>query len=252
MTNDRTVKSAIAAYGTLNIHYTYIRQNRKLLEIAVHPDGGVVVKAPQKATAKTINARVVKRAGWIMRQKRFFQQFEPRLSPRHYVGGESHLYLGKKYRLKIIRTTADRVVLKEGYFYIACVRNEAAHVRKLLENWYRRRAALYLPPIVEQCWECYAKSGYKKPRVRIQKMKTRWGSLSASGQLTLNLSLMQAPRECIEYVVTHELCHLQYPNHGKDFYRLLEQRMADWRKLKYKLEMTVAMGEYACHSHFVF
>jgi predicted metal-dependent hydrolase len=73
-------------------------------------------------------------------------------------------------------------------------------------------------------------------RLQIRDMKTRWGSLSKGGILTLNIKLIAAPKECIEYVVVHELCHLKYPNHDKKFYRLLETRLPDWEKRKQKLE----------------
>lgn len=251
MMREPVVRYSAVAYGAINIRYAYVRKKRRSLEIAVHPDGGVFVKAPPRTSAEKIRARVKKRGGWILRQQRFFEQFEPRLSPRQYVGGESHLYLGKKYRLRIVPAAVDKVALNEGRFYVFCVRNDAAHIRRLLENWYRRQAAVWLPQIMAQCWRFYENSGYQKPLLRIQKMKTRWGSLSPNGRLTLNLNLIQAPKECIAYVITHELCHLTHPNHDNGFYRLLERRMANWRRIKYKLELTLARGETPLSSYAV-
>ena len=71
-------------------------------------------------------------------------------------------------------------------------------------------------------------------------MRKRWGSLSANGMLTLNADLIRAPRECIDYVITHELSHLRYKNHGPEFYRFLDKVMPDWEKRKHKLEVTLA------------
>ena len=70
-------------------------------------------------------------------------------------------------------------------------------------------------------------------------MDKRWGSLSAKGQLTLNVNLIHTPKECIEYVVIHELFHLIHYNHGTEFYKLLDRTMPDWMKRKHKLEMSL-------------
>ena len=81
--------------------------------------------------------------------------------------------------------------------------------------------------------------GSTLPRLAIRRMKTRWGSMSPNGTLTLNSDLVRAPRECIEYVVTHELCHLKHRHHDAAFYGLLEQHMPDWEKRKHKLELAL-------------
>lgn len=98
---------------------------------------------------------------------------------------------------------------------------------------------LAFDPSFERCWPVFEKQGYKRPSLKIRTMKTRWGSLSSKGNLTLNTTLIRAPRECIDYVLTHELCHLAHRNHGPAFYRLLEQAMPDWKKRKDKLERSL-------------
>jgi len=83
-------------------------------------------------------------------------------------------------------------------------------------------------------------AGPPVPKLSIRRMKTRWGSLSPKGTLTLNVALIRAPRECIEYVITHELCHMKHPRHDGAFYKLLERHMPDWERRKHKLEMALA------------
>lgn len=226
-------------YGKSVIGYELRLADRKSLEIAVHPDKRVVVKAPCDAPMDAVQKHVQKRARWIKKQLVYFSKFEPRTPPRKYVGGESHLYLGRKYRLKISLASRDQVLLKSGYFYIRCVRRDASYIRRLLDAWYRRRAFVYLTKAVDDCWEHFNQDGYTKPRLKIQRMKTRWGSLSKRGQLTLNLDLIKTPRECIEYVIAHELCHLKHHNHGTEFYKLLDKTMPDWLSRKHKLEMAL-------------
>ena len=80
--------------------------------------------------------------------------------------------------------------------------------------------------------------GFEKPKIVIKKLEKRWGSLAKSGTLTLNINLIKAPKECIDYVVTHELCHIQYHDHSRAFYDLLFHKMPDWERRKMKLEKT--------------
>ena len=227
------------SYGKTEIDYELLIMNRKSLEIAVHPDKSVVVKAPSSSTFEAIEEKIKKRARWIKRQITYFNQFDPRTPDRKYVGGESHLYLGRKYRLKIETSDRDKVLLKNGYFCIEATSKQPDHVKQLMDAWYRRRAKMHLYKIFDDCWEDFKKGNLDKPNLRLQKMDKRWGSLSGKGQLNLNVRLIQTPKECIEYVVIHELCHLIHHNHGTEFYKLLEHTMPDWMKRKHKLEMAL-------------
>ncbi len=232
-------KNSVARTGvSISFHLNYSK--RKSLEIAVLPDGSVSVKAPLGTDEKIVKDRVRKRARWINRQIRYFAQFDPRTPPRRFVGGESHLYLGRKYRLKIRCCETDGILLKGGFFHIKTVNDEPEHIAALLEKWYRSKADVCFSQVFEECWHSFQKKGKGKPAIKIRNMKTRWGSLSKKGGLTLNLELIKAPRECIEYVVIHELCHLLHPNHGKEFYKLLDRSLPDWLKRKHKLEVILS------------
>ncbi len=206
------------------------------MEIAVHPDGQVIITAPPDAGLEAIQQRVKKRARWITRQMAYFQQFQPRTPPRRYVGGETHLYLGRQYRLKLSHGKEDAVKLIRGYFVVSCQTSESDDVRQLLEKWYLHKAREKYSEILESCLPEFRRFGCMEPRLHIRRMKTRWGSLSPAGVLTLNRELIRAPRECIEYVVVHELCHLKFKNHSVGFYQLLEQILPDWEKRKHRLE----------------
>ena len=241
MTSTRTI-----SYGKSIIHYDLHRMDRKSLAISVHPDKRVVVKAPASGAVELIDEKVRKRAKWISRQIALFSQFDPRTPARRYVGGESHAYLGRKYRLKISESSRDRVLLKHGFFRIESTSREPKHIKGLMDTWYQGRAETHLTGIFEDCWQRFSKGGAAvdvladQPQLKLQKMSSRWGSLSAKGRLTLNPDLIQAPRECIEYVVVHELCHLVHHHHGPAFYKLLDRTLPNWQKLKHKLEMSLA------------
>ncbi|EDZ68276.1 conserved hypothetical protein [Nitrosococcus oceani AFC27] len=109
-----------------------------------------------------------------------------------------------------------------------------------MDEWYRERAAHYFAKVFAECWEKFKKNGFSKPVIKIMTMKKRWGSLSPNGTLTLNPALIKTPKACIEYVVMHELCHLQHHHHGPEFYQLLDRSLPDWMKRKHKLEMALA------------
>ena len=223
-------------YGKTDIAYELVTTDRKSLEIAVHPDKSVVVKAPAHATPEAVEGKVRKRAGWIRRQIAYFDQFDPRTPERKYVGGESHLYLGRKYRLKIEVAERDGVSLKNGYFRIATISDRPDHIKRLMDAWYRRRAEEVLPKVFEDCWESFKQGGPVKPHLKLRRMDRRWGSLSRKGNVTLNSNLIRTPKECMEYVVVHELCHLVHHDHGTGFYGLLDRTMPDWKRRKHKLE----------------
>ncbi len=227
-------------YGDDPIEFRLTYSKRKSLEISVYPNGAVAVKAPLGTNEDLVMRRVRKRSRWIKKQIDYFSQFEPRTPKRRFVGGESHLYLGRKYRLKITQSKDEGVLLKRGFFHIGVSANKPETVSALLENWYRSRADLYFSQVFENCWENFQKKGLEKPALKIRKMKTRWGSLSPKGKMTLNQDLIKAPRECIEYVVIHELCHLLHHNHGKEFYNLLDHLLPDWTKRKHKLEKVLS------------
>jgi predicted metal-dependent hydrolase len=229
------------AYGKESIDFSLSHVDRKTLEIAVHPDQTVVIKAPLGTNLEEIQRRVVRRADWIARQRRFFEQFEPRTPARCYVGGETHLYLGRHYRLKISRGNRGAVKLTKGFFEIE-VKGEMSpeNVKGLLEGWYRDRAAVKFCESFDRCWSHFEKLSSLKPRLQVKRMRKRWGSLSVNGMLALNADLIRAPRGCIDYVITHELVHLRHKDHGPEFHRFLDKVMPDWEKRKRRLEETLA------------
>lgn len=221
-------------YGERKIAYAVEFCSRKTLEISVMPDSAVQVRAPQGATLEAIAQKVQKKAPWIVEKQDWFAKFPKASTPKQYLGGETHLYLGRHYRLKIEKGKDRSVKIDGGFIRIEIADTRQAAVRKLLDEWLRERANVQFRKTLEMCVAKYKLA--EMPRLQIRSMKTRWGSLSQGGVLTMNIKLIAAPKECIEYVVVHELCHLKYPNHDNKFYRLLETRLPDWEKRKQKLE----------------
>ena len=105
-------------YGQKTINYSLLFCDRKTMEIAVHPDSTVVVKAPVQSDISLIEEKIIKRARWIIRQLNYFKQFDPKTPERCYVNGETHLYLGRQYRLKLLEGAENSVKLSRGCFHV--------------------------------------------------------------------------------------------------------------------------------------
>ena len=227
-------------YGRKTIDFNLLYCDRKTMEIAVHPDSAVVVKAPLKSDITLIEKKIIKRARWILRQLNYFRQFNPKTPDRCYVNGETHLYLGKQYRLKLVEGTETAVKLSRGFFYITCQYDPTPNdVKMLLNQWYSEKAQLQFAKSIDRCWQKFKGHGLSKPELSIKRMRKRWGSLSDKGTVTLNTELIRAPKECIDYVVTHELCHMIYHDHSPEFYKLLDSVTPGWKKIKHKLELSM-------------
>lgn len=226
------------AYGERQICYNVVFVQRKTLAISVHPDMNVIIKAPFDTPMEAINNKVTKRARWIVKQQEFFSQYHPKEPPRQYIGGESHKYLGRQYRLKIIQE-GKGVKISGGNLVVSATNPEMESVRKILDRWYRQRAVEHFAQSLQRCWKLFEDLGQTQPKIVVKKLEKRWGSLAKSGTLTLNINLIKAPKECIDYVMTHELCHLLFHDHSKAFYDLLQRKMPDWERRKMKLEKII-------------
>lgn len=207
------------------------------VSIKVTPDCRVEVRAPVDASDASVIAAVRLRARWIYKQLQDFSSLLEHIRPRQYVSGESHLYLGKQYVLKVIEDKAGppKVKLLRGKLEVTVREKQAEAVRQALAAWYKVRAretfGRRLEAIVGQTlWVD------SLPPLRILTMKTQWGSCSSSGLLMLNPHLVKAPMDCIDYVILHELCHLAEHNHSERFYRLMTQIMPTWEKTKVRLD----------------
>lgn len=228
------------AYGTTIIAYELSFTPRKALAIHVHPDGHVSVEAPIDSDMSEIEQRIHKRAAWIVRQQRNFRRYSVDFPPRQYISGETHRFLGRQYRLKILinPNQLESVILDREYLTVSTrEKDNAAHTRQLVEAWYRQQALEVFAERVEAWFPHFERLGATRPAVTARQMRSRWGSCTAQGKITFNTKLVMVPKQLIDYVAVHELCHLQEHNHGTQFQQLLTRIMPDWRERKEKLDI---------------
>lgn len=227
------------SYGEERIRYQvcHVPDREGKVAIHVHPDGSVQVDAPMDTELPEIKEAVQKRARWVMGHIEKARELREYVLPREYVSGESYYYQGRRFQLKVVRSEDAKgsVKLHRGKLMVESSDVSPARVRKLLWGWYRERARDYFARRLE---EIVSKVPWMVdvPQWRLLTMKKQWGSCSPKGVLLLNPHLVKAPRECIEYVLLHELCHLQEHNHSQRFYRLLSEQMPQWKSVKAKLD----------------
>jgi len=230
-------------YGRKQIEFQLSYSARKTLSIVVHPDLSVVVTAPKDAADDAVEEKMHKRAAWIVQQQRFFENYLPTIPPRTYVSGESHRYLGRQCRLRVHEGSEDVVKLARGQInvYLSDL-SKKQRIKTLVVSWLHQRAVVVFQELFDNTVAKAERHGITAMNFEIRRMKNRWGSCTKEGHILLNPDLIIAPKQCIEYVIVHELCHLQEHNHGPRFYRLLQTLLPDWEQQRERLNGCVVEG----------
>lgn len=228
----------LISFGSKQIAYTLRYSNRKTLGITVTPEMNVIVTAPVNAEEEKIHAAVLKRAPWILTQQSYFLAYYPKQLPKKFISGETHLYLGRQYRLKVVQSTEDSVRLYGRFITILCRNKEDA--ASLMQQWYNVQAQKKFTLYYNQWLERFSQYKIEPTGPVLRKMSKRWGSCTPKGKIVLNPELIKAPRGCIEYVIVHELCHLVHFNHTPAFVQLQSKILPSWEKWKERLERLMA------------
>jgi len=232
-------------FGSKQIDFRLEYSNRKTLGITVKPDLSVIVKAPVDTSLDKVKEKLRKKAPWIIRQQSFFLYFHPKTPARKFIGGETHLYLGRQYQLKVksekLKVKSEEAKLHGRFLEIYT--QDKSKVKDIVEEWYLSKAKYKFHLIAKPLFENF-KSKHNLSlftyHLSLRNMPTRWGSCTPKGKIILNPELIKAPKGCIEYVIIHELCHLVHHDHTQRFIDLQTKEMPDWEKWKNKLEKLLA------------
>lgn len=216
-----------------------VRKDIKNLHLGVYPPNGRVrVAAPLIVSNDAVRLAVIDKLGWIKRQRAKFAQ-QPRQSRRDMVNGESHYFLGQRYRLRVHEHDAPARVAVRGVASLDLfVRRGTTPSQReaILLRWHREQLRGLIPPLLAK-WQPIL--NVKAADWGIKKMKTKWGSCSpASRRIWLNLELAKKPVQCLEYIVVHELIHLLERNHTERFTALMETHMPQWRHYRQMFSRT--------------
>jgi predicted metal-dependent hydrolase len=200
-----------------------VRSRRKTIALVIEGDGSLIVRAPLRTPEKLIRELVEQKAAWIARSQAKIRASQP--PARQFADGESLLLMGKPHPIKIVKSQRASLSFENGAFLLA----QKAHPRasEAFTRWYKQMATLLLPGRLETLAE---KHNLRPKKVRISSARTRWGSCSTSGTISLTWRLVMAPPEVIDYVIIHELAHIKHPNHAKEFWDTVAAMMPDYKK----------------------
>ena len=245
-------KSELSTYlcGERMIGYVLRPGRCRSVKIVVKGPDEVEVRVPPRASLKSVHAFVADQAGWIL-QAMDKQAKKPRSAPLKYATGEILFYLGKPCRLEVSHAVWKKVTHEDGVLRVA-LSHETNHarVKALVDEWFDVQAQKVLAKFLKESVEKFGERIHhahtplvmrsdahpKGLRLTVRAMKTRWGSCSRDGHITLSLELIHAPHRLIEYVIVHELCHLAHLDHSPAFYFQLAQCLPDWDERRRELE----------------
>lgn len=210
---------------TVNVIY---RTRTKSAEITIENEV-VNVIVPNSLTQTQIRGLINKRLAWI-KNTLVAQAKVGKPKVIEYVNGESFPYLGKNYRLKIVKGEEPAAKLSSGYLSVTANSTEA--IKEAIKQWYFRLAQKRL---VEKTTRFSEALGVSPRSVSIKDFKTKWGSCSKNGDIAYNWKIIMASNNLVDYVVIHELCHLKELNHSAKFWKLMDRYKPDWRECKLKL-----------------
>ena len=237
-----TSKRMVLAEGR-EISYVLERKKVKNLNLRIRKDGSVFVSANDAVSFDEVDEFVCNKASYILSAvKRFNEMALYKPQPKQYVSGETFYLQGRGLRLQVSQAAKDSISSDGVCIYLKAKDvNDFEKKRRMVNRFLDSQCKTIFVEVMDELYPLFKKYGIEKPALRIRDMETRWGScLAKKGIVTLNKRLLEAPRNCIEYVVMHELCHFMHPNHSKYFYAFLSMLMPDWKERKQFLDKTAA------------
>jgi hypothetical protein len=202
-----------------------IRSNRRTLALQIAPDASLIVRAPEKVSEATIFTFVQKKLKWILHhQKLARESYRPSVK-RKFVDGEGFLYLGDWHKLFVIRDVTQPLVVNEKKFFLS--ESFLPDAKKLFEQWYRKKAC----EVIKDRVRLYAETaGLRFKRITITGARKRWGSCGPKGTLNFSWRLIMAPMMVVDYVIVHELAHLEERNHSRKFREKVRLLFPDYQQ----------------------
>ena len=220
------------------INYEFKRSHRRSVVAKIRRDGVIEVRAPLLYRESEMIAFLNQHKRWIYNHLDRLQNADNQ--QKKYISGEIHYYLGKQYTLQVVESNKNAVSIEGNSLVIRCKTLEnlenTDYLETLLNKWYRAQAKMVfsglLPPIIEK----FKKYNVSPAKINIRDMRSRWGSCSRRGNISLNMQLIKLNENCISQVMIHEMCHLVYFNHQEGFHALMDEMMPDWKLWKKELK----------------
>lgn len=219
-------------YGSRIITFNLIYRKRKTMSIEVESTGEVTVIAPVGTSTEDIMEKVKSRAGWIVSKQYESKFINDTKIKREAVSGESYMYLGRNYSLDIrVDENIDNISVKlfQGKFVVNTYIKDEDLIKKAMENWYREKT---LAKVKERVSYYSSYFNNEVTTVKVKEQKKRWASCTSKNELLFNWRCVMAPVFVLDYIVVHEMCHMEYKNHSKDFWNRVYAVMPDYEVRK--------------------
>jgi hypothetical protein len=219
------------------LRYRVIFSGRRSISLIVSPDKGVTVRAPYKTSLRSIEKFVREKEDWIRKHLEKHSELIRINHGKEFTEGEAHLYLGKEYYLKILESPEPYVKQYDSFIEVGL--NETCNtkkIRSILGIWYRRQSRECFARRFEDIINNNLNYGFLPSGFVVKPLRSRWGSCTSRGRITISSELIKLDPVFADYVIIHELCHLKHHNHGKEFYRLLEELVPDYKDIRKELK----------------
>lgn len=217
------------------IDYKVLYSRRRTLGLCIRADGSLIVRVPEGTSDKVIRRLVEEKKNWILKHiNRLLDR--PHASSRSFTDGEMHLFRGHYLVLRIIVSDKQFCRFTDTTIEVGAPLSDKDLIRKILYTGYRNEASHIFPGMLHRLTENLNGKGFKPAGMKVRTMKSRWGSCSGKGVITLNTDLIRLNDKFIEYVLIHELCHLKHHNHGNGFYNLLSELCPNWKTLRKEIK----------------
>ena len=222
------------------IEYKVIFSRRRSISISISPHDGVVVRAPKSVSPEKIDKFVNEKSAWIKKHLNNYSDSVRINYGKKYTDGEYHFIMGKENKLRLIASPVAFVRKYDDIIEVGLpdIRN-TRKVKTLLDKWYREQAMQYFRLLLEKILRKYESYHFEPYSMVVRASKSRWGSCSAKGRISISSELIKLDEKFYEYIIVHELCHLKHPNHGKGFYNLLEELLPDYKLVRKELRKYV-------------
>lgn len=210
----------------MKLNYNIVYSNRRTVSISVERDRKVVVRAPKSFSKDQLNEIIEEKKLWLYDKINYTPKY-PVVSTKEFVSGESILFLGKNYKLEIVKKNISSLRFENKKFYLSKANRDRAN--KIFKNWYKRKAKELLLPKIKYYSDTL---GVDYNKVLIREMKYRWASCTNMSNLVFNWRIIKAPMFVIEYLIVHELAHLLESNHTDNFWNLVKIQIPNYLKAK--------------------
>jgi predicted metal-dependent hydrolase len=226
--------------GEIVLDYKVIYSRRRSITISISPHNGVVIRAPKGVSLERIDRFVNEKSAWINKHIDNYSGSVRINYGKKYIDGECHFFMGKEHILKLIQSPKPFVREYNDTIEVGLPdTSNNSKVKALMDKWYRERAMLHFRLLLDKILLQYESYHFNPSAIVVRPSKSRWGSCSSKGKISISSELIKLDEKFYEYIIIHELCHLKHPNHGIGFYKLLEELLPDYKQVRKELRKFV-------------